>query len=138
MVSLLLFMRLRLGDLFGIRRVTLSCSKSGMLEEEAASSSRNGYPQSTTHFILLLPLIPLFLPWVVVSEYRACLQRRMKSSQEEGTFQSPPSPDAGGKGVLPDCTPTPTPTEVSVPHRQGRACCGQVPAPSCYQLVHST
>lgn len=120
MVSLLFFYEVKLGDLFGIRRVTLSCSKSGMLEEEAASS-RNGYPQSTPHSLLFLPPIPLFLPWVVVSEYRACLQRRMKSSQEEGTFQSPPSPDAGGKGVLPDCTPTPTPTEVSVPHRQGRA-----------------
>nr|KAF6323041.1 zinc finger FYVE-type containing 27 [Pipistrellus kuhlii] len=51
----------------------------------------------------------------VVSEYRACLQRRMKTSQEEGTFQSPPSPEAGGKGVLPVCTPAPTPTEDLTP-----------------------
>lgn len=105
---------------------------------EEAASSRNGYPQSTTHSILFLPPIPFFLPWIVVSEYRACLQQRMKSSQEEGTFQSPPSPNAGGKGVLSDCTPAPTPTEVSIPHRQGRVCCGQVLAPSYYRLVHCT
>nr|KAF6459814.1 zinc finger FYVE-type containing 27 [Rousettus aegyptiacus] len=51
----------------------------------------------------------------VVSEYRASLQRRLHPSQEEGAFQSPPPPDVGGKGVLPDCTPAPTPTEDLTP-----------------------
>nr|KAF6426003.1 zinc finger FYVE-type containing 27 [Molossus molossus] len=51
----------------------------------------------------------------VVSEYRASLQRRMQPSQDEGAFQSPAPPDAGGKGILPDCTPVPTPTEDLTP-----------------------
>ncbi|XP_023375563.1 protrudin isoform X5 [Pteropus vampyrus] len=51
----------------------------------------------------------------VVSEYRASLQRRLHPKQEEGAFQSPPPPDVGGKGVLPDCTPAPTPTEDLTP-----------------------
>ncbi|KAF6318095.1 zinc finger FYVE-type containing 27 [Rhinolophus ferrumequinum] len=53
---------------------------------------------------------------LVVSEYRASLQRRMHPSQEDGAFQSPPPPPgAGGKGVLLDCTPAPTPTEDLTP-----------------------
>ncbi|XP_058399682.1 protrudin isoform X8 [Diceros bicornis minor] len=51
----------------------------------------------------------------VVSEYRASLQRRMNPKQEESAFESPPPPDVGGKGTLPDCTPTPTPTEDLTP-----------------------
>lgn len=53
------------------------------------------------------------LSWVVVSEYRASLQRRMNPKQEECTFESPLLLDAGGKGSLLDSTPAPTPTEVS-------------------------
>lgn len=61
-------------------------------------------------------LPPCPLPWVVVSEYRASLQRRMHPSQEDGAFQSPPPPQgAGGKGVPLDCTPAPTPTEDLTP-----------------------
>ena len=77
-------------------------------------------------------LLPHSFPWVVVSEYRASLQRRMQPTQEEGAFQSPPPPDAGGKGVLLDCTPAPTPTEVSTPTARAE------PAPSCHQLVYTT
>ncbi|XP_008142368.1 protrudin isoform X1 [Eptesicus fuscus] len=96
-------------------------------ENPTVSSQFYGALLATVCMLYLLPLCwvlallnsTLFLGNVeffrVVSEYRACLQRRMKSSQEEGTFQSPPSPDAGGKGVLPDCTPTPTPTEDLTP-----------------------
>uniref|UniRef100_A0A8C3WLJ8 Protrudin n=1 Tax=Catagonus wagneri TaxID=51154 RepID=A0A8C3WLJ8_9CETA len=51
----------------------------------------------------------------VVSEYRASLQRRVNPKQEEDAFESPPPPDAGGKGELPDCTPAPTPTEDLTP-----------------------
>ncbi|XP_046509544.1 protrudin isoform X3 [Equus quagga] len=51
----------------------------------------------------------------VVAEYRASLQRRMNPKQEECAFESPPPPDAGGKGALPDCTPAPTPTEDLTP-----------------------
>uniref|UniRef100_A0A667H2Y3 Protrudin n=1 Tax=Lynx canadensis TaxID=61383 RepID=A0A667H2Y3_LYNCA len=51
----------------------------------------------------------------VVSEYRACLQRRMNPKQEDSVFESPPLPDAGGKCALPDCTPAPTPTEDLTP-----------------------
>lgn len=110
---------------------------SGVPEEDAASC-KSGYPQSATHSILFLPPTLPSLPWVVVSEYRASLQRRMHPSQEDGAFQSPPPPPgAGGKGVLLDCTPAPTPTEVSAPHHQSRACCGQVLGPSCYKLVHT-
>uniref|UniRef100_A0A8C8X166 Protrudin n=1 Tax=Panthera leo TaxID=9689 RepID=A0A8C8X166_PANLE len=51
----------------------------------------------------------------VVSEYRACLQRRMNPKQEDGVFESLPLPDAGGKCALLDCTPAPTPTEDLTP-----------------------
>ncbi|KAB1271188.1 Protrudin [Camelus dromedarius] len=51
----------------------------------------------------------------VVSEYRASLQRRMNPKQEENAFESPPPPDAGGRGILTDCTPVPTPTEDLTP-----------------------
>uniref|UniRef100_A0A673U2P5 Protrudin n=1 Tax=Suricata suricatta TaxID=37032 RepID=A0A673U2P5_SURSU len=51
----------------------------------------------------------------VVSEYRACLQRRMNPKQEDSVFESPPLSDAGGQGALLDCTPAPTPTEDLTP-----------------------
>ncbi|XP_072595778.1 protrudin isoform X3 [Vulpes vulpes] len=51
----------------------------------------------------------------VVSEYRACLQRRMHPKQKDSVFESPPLPEAGGKCALPDCTPAPTPTEDLTP-----------------------
>uniref|UniRef100_A0A8C0TXP3 Protrudin n=2 Tax=Canis lupus familiaris TaxID=9615 RepID=A0A8C0TXP3_CANLF len=51
----------------------------------------------------------------VVSEYRACLQRRMNPKQKDSVFESPPLQEAGGKCALPDCTPAPTPTEDLTP-----------------------
>uniref|UniRef100_A0A7N5P218 Protrudin n=1 Tax=Ailuropoda melanoleuca TaxID=9646 RepID=A0A7N5P218_AILME len=51
----------------------------------------------------------------VVSEYRACLQRRLNPKQKDSVFESPPLPEAGGKCALPDCTPAPTPTEDLTP-----------------------
>ncbi|XP_017653347.1 protrudin isoform X3 [Nannospalax galili] len=51
----------------------------------------------------------------VVSEYRACLQRRMNPKQEEYAFESSPLQDAGGRGALLDSTPAPTPTEDLTP-----------------------
>ncbi|XP_036192306.1 protrudin isoform X1 [Myotis myotis] len=113
-----------------LRRLCCTCEAAYRVlrwENPTVSSQFYGALLATVCMLYLLPLCwvlallnsTLFLGNVeffrVVSEYRACLQRRMKSSQEEGTFQSPPSPDAGGKGVLPDCTPTPTPTEDLTP-----------------------
>uniref|UniRef100_A0A3Q2LP56 Protrudin n=1 Tax=Equus caballus TaxID=9796 RepID=A0A3Q2LP56_HORSE len=92
-------------------------------ENPAASSQFYGALLGTVCVLYLLPLCwvlallnsTLFLGNVeffrVVSEYRASLQRRMNPKQEECAFESPPPPDAGGKGALPDCTPAPTPTE---------------------------
>ncbi|KAM5271466.1 protrudin isoform 6-T6 [Ctenodactylus gundi] len=51
----------------------------------------------------------------VVSEYRASLQRRMNPKWEEHSFESLPPPDAGGKSVLLESTPAPTPTEDLTP-----------------------
>ncbi|XP_023610627.1 protrudin isoform X3 [Myotis lucifugus] len=113
-----------------LRRLCCTCEAAYRVlrwENPTVSSQFYGALLATVCMLYLLPLCwvlallnsTLFLGNVeffrVVSEYRACLQRRMKSSQEEGTFQSPPSPDAGGKGVLPDCTPAPTPTEDLTP-----------------------
>ena len=113
-------------------------AESGCWRRRPAGYS-SGYPQSTAHSILILPPTLFSLLWVVVSEYRASLQRRMNPKQEESAFESPPPLDAGGKGALPDCTPAPapTPTEVSAPNHPGRACCGQAAQPPCYQLVHT-
>lgn len=128
-------MRLRLGNLFRLRRVTVSCSRAWVLEEAAGCSG--GYPQNTTHSILFLPPAPFSSPWAVVSEYRASLQWRMNPKQEESAFESPPPSDAGGKGALADCTPAPTPTEVSTPNRPGRVWCGRAAWPPYYQPVHT-
>ncbi|XP_045053404.1 protrudin isoform X5 [Desmodus rotundus] len=96
-------------------------------ENPTVSSQFYGALLGTVCVLYLLPLCwvfallnsTLFLGNVeffrVVSEYRASLQRRMQPTQEEGAFQSPPPPDAGGKGVLLDCTPAPTPTEDLTP-----------------------
>lgn len=97
-------------------------------ENPTVSSQFYGALLGTVCMLYLLPLCwvlallnsTLFLGNVeffrVVSEYRASLQRRMHSSQEDGAFQSPPpAPGAGGKGVLPDCTPATTPTEDLTP-----------------------
>uniref|UniRef100_A0A5F5PHY4 Protrudin n=1 Tax=Equus caballus TaxID=9796 RepID=A0A5F5PHY4_HORSE len=96
-------------------------------ENPAASSQFYGALLGTVCVLYLLPLCwvlallnsTLFLGNVeffrVVSEYRASLQRRMNPKQEECAFESPPPPDAGGKGALPDCTPAPTPTEDLTP-----------------------
>ncbi|XP_036078456.1 protrudin isoform X2 [Rousettus aegyptiacus] len=96
-------------------------------ENPTVSSQFYGALLGTVCVLYLLPLCwvlallnsTLFLGNVeffrVVSEYRASLQRRLHPSQEEGAFQSPPPPDVGGKGVLPDCTPAPTPTEDLTP-----------------------
>ncbi|KAF6318098.1 zinc finger FYVE-type containing 27 [Rhinolophus ferrumequinum] len=97
-------------------------------ENPAVSSQFYGALLGTVCMLYLLPLCwvlallnsTLFLGNVeffrVVSEYRASLQRRMHPSQEDGAFQSPPPPPgAGGKGVLLDCTPAPTPTEDLTP-----------------------
>uniref|UniRef100_A0A8C5VAQ6 Protrudin n=1 Tax=Microcebus murinus TaxID=30608 RepID=A0A8C5VAQ6_MICMU len=51
----------------------------------------------------------------VVSEYRASLQRRLNPKQEEHASDSPPPPDAGGKGAALDSTPALTPTEDLTP-----------------------
>lgn len=91
-------------------------------ENPAASSQFYGALLGTVCMLYLLPLCwvlallnsTLFLGNVeffrVVSEYRACLQRRMNPKQEDSVFESLPLPDAGGKCALPDCTPAPTPT----------------------------
>uniref|UniRef100_A0A8C4LMS9 Protrudin n=1 Tax=Equus asinus TaxID=9793 RepID=A0A8C4LMS9_EQUAS len=96
-------------------------------ENPAASSQFYGALLGTVCVLYLLPLCwvlallnsTLFLGNVeffrVVAEYRASLQRRMNPKQEECAFESPPPPDAGGKGALPDCTPAPTPTEDLTP-----------------------
>uniref|UniRef100_A0ABI7WSX9 Protrudin n=1 Tax=Felis catus TaxID=9685 RepID=A0ABI7WSX9_FELCA len=96
-------------------------------ENPAASSQFYGALLGTVCMLYLLPLCwvlallnsTLFLGNVeffrVVSEYRACLQRRMNPKQEDSVFESPPLPDAGGKCALPDCTPVPTPTEDLTP-----------------------
>nr|XP_045363345.1 protrudin isoform X4 [Camelus bactrianus] len=92
-------------------------------ENPTVSSQFYGALLGTVCMLYLLPLCwvlallnsTLFLGNVeffrVVSEYRASLQRRMNPKQEENAFESPPPPDAGGRGILPDCTPVPTPTE---------------------------
>lgn len=121
-------MRFRLGDLFRVRRATLSYSREGGARGKSQSAA-----ESATYSILFLPPTPLSAPWVVVSEYRASLQQRMNPKQEQCTFESLPPPDAGGKGALPDYTPEPTPTPTEV-----RACFGQVAGPSQYQCVHTT
>uniref|UniRef100_A0A8C5K173 Protrudin n=1 Tax=Jaculus jaculus TaxID=51337 RepID=A0A8C5K173_JACJA len=51
----------------------------------------------------------------VVSEYRACLQRRINPKQEEFAFASSLPQDAAGRGALPDSTPAPTPTDDLTP-----------------------
>nr|XP_048308864.1 protrudin isoform X4 [Myodes glareolus] len=51
----------------------------------------------------------------VVSEYRACLQRRMNPKQEECASESSALQDAGGRSTLVDSTPAPTPTEDLTP-----------------------
>ncbi|XP_075830230.1 protrudin isoform X1 [Microtus pennsylvanicus] len=51
----------------------------------------------------------------VVSEYRACLQRRMNPKQEEYTCENSALQDAGGRSTLLDSTPAPTPTEDLTP-----------------------
>ncbi|XP_034364535.1 protrudin isoform X2 [Arvicanthis niloticus] len=50
----------------------------------------------------------------VVSEYRACLRRRMNPRQEEHS-ESSALQDAGGRAVVLDSTPAPTPTEDLTP-----------------------
>ncbi|XP_051002535.1 protrudin isoform X1 [Acomys russatus] len=51
----------------------------------------------------------------VVSEYRACLQRRMNPKQEEYACASSALQDSGGRAPLLDSTPAPTPTEDLTP-----------------------
>ncbi|XP_028630872.1 protrudin isoform X2 [Grammomys surdaster] len=51
----------------------------------------------------------------VVSEYRACLQRRMNPRQEERVCESSALQDAAGRGGVLDSTPAPTPTEDLTP-----------------------
>lgn len=51
----------------------------------------------------------------VVSEYRACLQRRMSPKQEECACEGSALQDAGGRAVVLDSTPAPTPTEDLTP-----------------------
>ncbi|XP_034518989.1 protrudin isoform X6 [Ailuropoda melanoleuca] len=96
-------------------------------ENPAASSQFYGALLGTVCMLYLLPLCwvlallnsTLFLGNVeffrVVSEYRACLQRRLNPKQKDSVFESPPLPEAGGKCALPDCTPAPTPTEDLTP-----------------------
>nr|XP_031317399.1 protrudin isoform X1 [Camelus dromedarius] len=96
-------------------------------ENPTVSSQFYGALLGTVCMLYLLPLCwvlallnsTLFLGNVeffrVVSEYRASLQRRMNPKQEENAFESPPPPDAGGRGILTDCTPVPTPTEDLTP-----------------------
>ncbi|XP_063120750.1 protrudin isoform X6 [Rattus norvegicus] len=56
-----------------------------------------------------------FIPLAVVSEYRACLQRRMSPKQEECVCEGSALQDAGGRAVVLDSTPAPTPTEDLTP-----------------------
>uniref|UniRef100_A0A8I3SCL0 Zinc finger FYVE-type containing 27 n=1 Tax=Canis lupus familiaris TaxID=9615 RepID=A0A8I3SCL0_CANLF len=96
-------------------------------ENPTASSQFYGVLLGTVCMLYLLPLCwvlallnsTLFLGNVeffrVVSEYRACLQRRMNPKQKDSVFESPPLQEAGGKCALPDCTPAPTPTEDLTP-----------------------
>ncbi|XP_057164394.1 protrudin isoform X4 [Ursus arctos] len=96
-------------------------------ENPAASSQFYGALLGTVCMLYLLPLCwvlallnsTLFLGNVeffrVVSEYRACLQRRLNPKQKDSVFESPPLPEAGEKCALPDCTPAPTPTEDLTP-----------------------
>ncbi|XP_044772057.1 protrudin isoform X7 [Neomonachus schauinslandi] len=51
----------------------------------------------------------------VVSEYRVCLQRRLQPKQKDSVFESAPPLEAAGTSALPDCTPSPTPTEDLTP-----------------------
>ncbi|XP_076419237.1 protrudin isoform X5 [Peromyscus maniculatus bairdii] len=51
----------------------------------------------------------------VVSEYRACLQRRMNPRQEECACEGSALQEAGGRSSLLDSTPDPTPTEDLTP-----------------------
>ncbi|XP_005352355.1 protrudin isoform X1 [Microtus ochrogaster] len=51
----------------------------------------------------------------VVSEYRACLQRRMNPKQEEYACENSVLQDARGRSTLLDSTPAPTPTEDLTP-----------------------
>lgn len=108
-------MRLRLGDLFRVRRVTFLQLRAGWCKRPA--TCRRGDPQSTTHSILFMPPT-LFLPWAVVSEYRARLQQRLNPKQKDSVFESPALLEAGEKCAVRDCTPAPTPTEVSTPHQR--------------------
>lgn len=62
-----------------------------------------------------------FIPLAVVSEYRACLQRRMSPKQEECVCEGSALQDAGGRAVVLDSTPAPTPTEVSACLTTGRS-----------------
>ncbi|XP_021108829.1 protrudin isoform X9 [Heterocephalus glaber] len=96
-------------------------------ENPVVSSQFYGALLGTVCMLYLLPLCwvlillnsTLFLGNVeffrVVSEYRASLQRRMNTKQEECTFESPLLLDAEGKGALLDSTPAPTPTEDLTP-----------------------
>ncbi|XP_016075497.1 PREDICTED: protrudin isoform X2 [Miniopterus natalensis] len=113
-----------------LRRLCCTCEAAYRVlrwENPTVSSQFYGALLGTVCMLYLLPLCwvlallnsTLFLGNVeffrVVSEYRASLQRRMQPSKEEGAFQSPVPSDAGGKGVLSDCTPSPTPTEDLTP-----------------------
>ncbi|XP_005407694.1 PREDICTED: protrudin isoform X3 [Chinchilla lanigera] len=92
-------------------------------ENPVVSSQFYGALLGTVCMLYLLPLCwvltllnsTLFLGNVeffrVVSEYRASLQQRMNTKQEECTLENPLLLDAGGKGALLDSTPAPTPTE---------------------------
>ncbi|XP_075866000.1 protrudin isoform X6 [Microcebus murinus] len=92
-------------------------------ENPVVSSQFYGALLGTVCMLYLLPLCwvlallnsTLFLGNVeffrVVSEYRASLQRRLNPKQEEHASDSPPPPDAGGKGAALDSTPALTPTE---------------------------
>ncbi|XP_036025532.1 protrudin isoform X3 [Onychomys torridus] len=51
----------------------------------------------------------------VVSEYRACLQRRMNPKQQGFACESSALQDAGGRSSLLDSSPDPTPTEDLTP-----------------------
>ncbi|KAM5271462.1 protrudin isoform 2-T2 [Ctenodactylus gundi] len=96
-------------------------------ENPVVSSQFYGALLGTVCMLYLLPLCwvlallnsTLFLGNVeffrVVSEYRASLQRRMNPKWEEHSFESLPPPDAGGKSVLLESTPAPTPTEDLTP-----------------------
>uniref|UniRef100_A0A8C5XAT0 Protrudin n=1 Tax=Microcebus murinus TaxID=30608 RepID=A0A8C5XAT0_MICMU len=96
-------------------------------ENPVVSSQFYGALLGTVCMLYLLPLCwvlallnsTLFLGNVeffrVVSEYRASLQRRLNPKQEEHASDSPPPPDAGGKGAALDSTPALTPTEDLTP-----------------------